>query len=91
MQASDLYIICQVPTSASSSGIDLSTAPTQTQHVDAGCASRQNSTVWCLGIYATISLCVLLGVYASFGPGGTQTTSTNGNVLRRNGRETTRH
>lgn len=60
----------------------------QTQHVDAACASRQNSTVWCLGIYATISLCLLLGIYVNSGPGGTRSPSDTGRVLGRSGRET---
>lgn len=87
MQASDIYLVCQVPTSANSSEeIVPSATMTQAQQIDASCASRQNSTIWCLGIYATISLFLLLRIYVSFGSGETQTPSKTGRGSGRGGR-----
>lgn len=71
MQASDFSLVCQISTSDRDMGNDtLSTATTQTHEVDAACASSQISTVWCLGIYATFSLCHLVGLYTSLWSGG---------------------
>lgn len=86
MQASDLYLVCHMPTFANSSDIVPSAAVTQTLQINADCASRQNSTVWCLGIYATISLFLLLRIYISFGSGEMQSLSKAGRELGRGGR-----
>lgn len=91
MQASDSYLVCPLPASTNGPEVVTSATLTQAQQIDASCTSRQNSTVWCLGIYTTILFFILLGIYVSFGSGETQRPSKTGCELGRGGCRVNHH